>query len=76
MLLLKNLTISAFRALKDHSYSVSLTTQELKRDDVGDISDLKKGEVHVLMLSNEEELENLEKVLKYLEQNPDSEILH
>lgn len=71
-MIFRNVTFSTFRALKDKSIRITLDTQELKKNEMGELSELYNGgEVTVLISNDEKELEYAQRFIELARENPE-----
>jgi hypothetical protein len=70
-MIFKNVNFYTFKPLRDKSIRLSLDTQELNKEDMGELSELyKKGEVSLIISDNPEMIECIEKLMNIIENNP------
>lgn len=71
-MIFKNVVFYTFKPLRDKSIRLSLDTQELNKEDMGDLAELyKKGEVSMIISDDIELIENTQRLMDLIEKNPE-----
>jgi len=71
-MIFRNVIFSSYRALKDKSIRITLDTQELKKGEAGELSELyNNGEVAILISNDVKEIEYAERFIALARENPE-----